>query len=261
MKYHLTKHYSGQAAEFGVSQSNLKQQVLKLKNIPPVQIPPPKNWQDFESLCCDLWAQVWNTPNIQKNGRSGQTQHGVDIFGSPSNAYGKYYGIQCKGKDNYSGSMLTLRELNSEVEKASRFLPRLECFIIATTSVKDAGIEMRAREITEENRKKGIFSVHVFGWADIVERLSEYPEVIDKYYSWAIKSNDPNEKLFESWYRDADIKNRECSIFCVSQFFINLCDHPVDLQSGWLAETVSDSSSAPGATSAQLLLTYPRTVA
>ncbi|PYE30037.1 hypothetical protein DFP83_1323, partial [Idiomarina fontislapidosi] len=31
----------------------------------------------------------------------------------------------------------------------------------------------------------------------------------------------------------------ECSIFCVSQVFINLCGHPVDLQSGWLAETVS----------------------
>ncbi len=56
-------------------------------------------------------------------------------------------------------------------------------------------------------------------------------------------------------------ERRECSIFCVSQVFINLCGHPVDLQSGWLAETVSDSSSAPGATSAQLLLTYPRTAA
>jgi len=54
---------------------------------------------------------------------------------------------------------------------------------------------------------------------------------------------------------------RECSIFCVSQVFINLCGHPVDLQSGWLAETMSGSSSAPDVTSAQLLLTYPRTVA
>ncbi|EML0203188.1 hypothetical protein ACPF38_003697 [Vibrio cholerae] len=178
-----------------------------MKNIPPVQIPPPRNWQDFENLCCDLWAQVWNDQNTQKNGRSGQAQHGVDIFGRPSNANGKYYGIQCKGKDNYSGSILAVDELNSEVEKASKFSPKIDCFIIATTSVKDAAIEMRAREITEENRKKGIFSVHVFGWPDIVDKLSEHPEIMGKYYSWAIKSNDPNEKLFESWYRDADIKN------------------------------------------------------
>lgn len=169
-----------------------------MKKTPPFQIPPPRNWQDFESLCCDLWARVWNDPNTQKNGRGGQSQHGVDIFGSPSNAYGKYYGIQCKGKDNYSESILTISELNSEVEKASNFLPSIECFIIATTSVKDAVIEMRAREITEENRKKDSFTVHVFGWADIVEKLSEHPEVMDKYYSWAVPSNDPNKKLFES---------------------------------------------------------------
>ena len=195
---------------------------MKLKNIPPVQIPPPRNWQDFESLCCDLWARVWNDPNTQKNGRSGQIQHGVDIVGSPSNAYGKNYGIQCKGKDYYSGSMLTVGELNSEVEKASKFLPRIECFIIATTSVKDAGIEIRAREITEENRKKGIFSVHVFGWADIVEKLSEHPEVMDKYYSWAIKSNDPNEKLFESWYRDSDIKNLQTNANIIPFQLLNI---------------------------------------
>lgn len=178
-----------------------------MTNIPPVQIPPPRNWQDFESLCCDLWARIWDDPNTQKNGRSGQAQHGVDIVGSPSNADGKYYGIQCKGKDNYSGSILTVSELNSETEKAEKFSPRIECFIIATTSAKDASIEMRAREITEGNRKKGIFSVHVFGWIDIVEKLSENPDIINKYYSWAINNNDPNEKLFDLWLRDADIKN------------------------------------------------------
>lgn len=178
-----------------------------MTSIPPVQIPPPQNWQDFESLCCDLWARIWNDQNTQKNGRGGQVQHGVDIYGCPSNAGGKYYGIQCKGKDNYSGSILTVGELNVEVEKASNFSPRIDCFIIATTSAKDARIERRAREITEDNRKKGSFTVHVYGWADIVEKLSEHQTVIDKYYSWAIKTNNPDEKLFESWYRDADIKN------------------------------------------------------
>lgn len=181
--------------------------MLKLTHILPVQIPPPRNWQDFESLCCDLWARIWNDPNTQKNGRSGQVQHGVDIFGAPQNACGKYYAIQCKGKDNYSGNILTINELNAEVEKAIKFSPGIECFIITTTSVKDASIELRAREISKSNRGMGLFSVHVLGWSDIVEKLFEHPDILNKYYSWLIRVNDPNEKLFEQWFRDADIHN------------------------------------------------------
>lgn len=196
--------------------------VLKLTSIPPVQIPPPRNWQDFESLCCDLWARIWNDPNTQKNGRSGQVQNGVDIIGRPSNAYDKYYGIQCKGKDTYSGSILAISELNSEVEKAVKFQPSLGHLIITTTSAKDAHIELRAREITEENRKKGLFSVSVFGWSDIVEKLSEHPDIINKYYSWATKPNGPNEKLFELWFDNADINNLKINSNTIPFLFFDI---------------------------------------
>lgn len=172
-----------------------------------MQIPPPQNWQDFESLCCDLWSRVWNDRNTQKNGRNGQSQCGVDIVGRPSNSSGKYHGIQCKGKDNYSSNIITIGELEEEVAKASKFSPCIESFLIATTSRKDVHIEKRAREITEENRKKGLFSVHVFGWADIVGMLSEYPDVLNKYYSWATKINDPNQVFFDFWLVNADVKN------------------------------------------------------
>ena len=30
------------------------------------QIAPPKNWQDFEDLCADLWAKIWNDPTLIK---------------------------------------------------------------------------------------------------------------------------------------------------------------------------------------------------
>lgn len=69
-----------------------------MTNIAQFQIPPPQNWQDFESLCCDLWAQIWNDENTKKHGRSGQPQNGIDIYGYPLNAQGGCYGIQCKKK-------------------------------------------------------------------------------------------------------------------------------------------------------------------
>src|SRR5690554_5863098 len=52
-----------------------------------------------------------------------------------------------------------------------------------------------------------------------------------------------------------------CSIFCVSQVFIGLYDHPVDHRSGCSVATASGSSFAQDATIAQTPLTYPRKAA
>ncbi len=60
-----------------------------------LQIPPPSNWQDFENLCCDLWRAIWKDPNTQKNGRQGQSQNGVDIYGRPE-LREKWAGVQSK---------------------------------------------------------------------------------------------------------------------------------------------------------------------
>ncbi|QTR48966.1 restriction endonuclease [Candidatus Thiothrix anitrata] len=115
-----------------------------------MQIPPPQNWQDFESLCWDLWTHIWQDNNTQKNGRAGQPQHGVDIYGTSYTTSKDSCGVQCKGKDIYNNKILTTKELNEEVEKAKNFKPKLHQFIIATTAPKDTKIEQQAREITEK---------------------------------------------------------------------------------------------------------------
>lgn len=69
----------------------------------------PVNWQDFESLCKKLWGEIWHCPSIKKNGRQGQSQNGVDIYGIPAGET-DYFGIQCKGKDDYTKAQLTETE-------------------------------------------------------------------------------------------------------------------------------------------------------
>ncbi|MCP4555122.1 MAG: hypothetical protein GY836_06840 [Herbaspirillum sp.] len=44
-----------------------------------IRLPPLRNWQDFEDLCCDLWRRLWNDPTAIKHGRQGQPQQGVDV--------------------------------------------------------------------------------------------------------------------------------------------------------------------------------------
>jgi hypothetical protein len=152
-----------------------------------MQIPPPLNWQDFETLCCDLWRRIWKDQLTQKHGRQGQPQQGVDIFGKP-NGGEKWAGAQCKGKDNYSEKSLSETELNAEVAKARNFYPTLSEFVIATTTPRDANLQELARKITTDQLKQGLFSVTIYFWDDIKDRLGEFPDVIGIHYPQLLNS-------------------------------------------------------------------------
>jgi hypothetical protein len=129
---------------------------------------PPNDPTAFESLCLDLWRAIWEDPNAQKNGRSGQPQAGVDVFGQHQ---GKWAGVQCKQKDGLLWSKVTVKELEAEVKAAKQFTPPLLEFILATTGPRDAKVQKRAREFTEEHKQQGLFSVVVWSWDDIWPEL------------------------------------------------------------------------------------------
>lgn len=144
------------------------------------QLRKPENWQDFESLCKKLWGEIWQCAEIKKNGRSGQNQMGVDIYGIPKGER-DYYGIQCKGKDDYSHKKLTQAEIINEIEDAKKFKPVLKKLYLATTATKDSLIEEFVRERNVEHQSKGLFEVHLFSWEDIVDLIDENKETHDWY--------------------------------------------------------------------------------
>jgi len=163
----------------------------------------PENWQDFESLCKKLWGEIWECSEIKKNGRSGQKQHGVDVYGIP-NGEDQYYGIQCKGKDDYTNSTLTEKEIDTEIEKAKTFQPDLKKFYFTTTVNKDSSIEEYVRLKDIENRKLSLFEIHLFCWEDIVDLIEENKITHDWYvkkinfktqYSVSVKFQDDSERL------------------------------------------------------------------
>ena len=72
-----------------------------------------------------MWGEIWKREEtIQRNGRQGQKQDGVDVYGMPQGT-ACYYGIQCKGKDEYTHAQLTKNEINREIEKARGLLSLL----------------------------------------------------------------------------------------------------------------------------------------
>jgi hypothetical protein len=128
-----------------------------------LDLPPPSHWQDFENLCRDLWSRLWNDPDAQKHGRSGQPQAGVDVYGRPERGK-EWAGVQCKLKSTLAEDLLTPKEVEAESEKARTFQPPLSRLTIATTGPSDVKLQETARRLT----KAGPFPVSVASWSDIV---------------------------------------------------------------------------------------------
>lgn len=145
------------------------------------QFPAPADWQAFERLCFDLFKRLWRDQNTQFNGRSGQPQAGVDVYGE-SREDGRLNGVQCKGRDGGYGASLTVAELRSEVEKAKTFVPSLDVFILATTAPNDVRILAEARELKKAHRAAGLFDVEVYAWDTLKQHATDYPDILQKHF-------------------------------------------------------------------------------
>ncbi|MEE8585705.1 MAG: hypothetical protein V3T83_12740 [Acidobacteriota bacterium] len=67
------------------------------------------------------------------------------------------------------------------MKKAKDFEPFLSEYILATSGPRSAHTQQLARQISEQHRKEGLFSVHVYGWEDIVDRLSDFSDLYSAY--------------------------------------------------------------------------------
>lgn len=140
-------------------------------------IPKPTNWDDFEKKMLVLAQSELKDRTAQRNGRSGQKQAGIDVFGNRNGDPNLPFGIQCKQKLQ---NAVTERELRREAKSALSFKPRPPVeFILATTAPRDQAIQAVARTITEEYRRDGIhMHVAVWGWEDIEERVSQHGDAL-----------------------------------------------------------------------------------
>lgn len=138
--------------------------------------PPPTSWDEFEKICRDSFGTRWSNPNLVRHGRQGQTQNGVDIYGSDN--HGIPIGIQCK---NTIGS-ITKAIINTEVENAENFTPALKMLYIATTCTADVRIQQHLRDLSATRIKQGNFGVEVVFWGDIFQDLCRDQLLAFKHY-------------------------------------------------------------------------------
>lgn len=161
----------------------------------PTEIPPPRGGDAFEDLILALFREVWRDPNIKLRGRSGQGQHGIDVYGEDLFGGTGHTGIQCKqhGLATPVTDRALVEEMRNEVAKAKGFRPALKRFVFATTARRSTTLQQEASDLTEQHKQHGLFAVEVLGWEDIEDLLRRHPDVLTWY--WNERSKDPGPRL------------------------------------------------------------------
>lgn len=140
-----------------------------------MEIPKPKDWQDFERLV-ESYARInWPGRIVTLFGGVGQEQHGVDIY--IKDTKGHYIGIQCKRVVR-----LTYNLIEKEIEKAKNFKPVLKYYFIATSSSRNAALQEKVNILNSQHTEKGLFSVDIIFWEDIIGLIVSDNKAFERHY-------------------------------------------------------------------------------
>jgi hypothetical protein len=158
-------------------------------------VPTPKSWDEFEDIALAAAKLRWNSSDFYRNGRPGQKQDGVDIWGHDDD--NRHIGVQCK--NTVDG--ISLSTVKDEVANAGTFRPKLDRLYVATTAKRDAILQEAVREISGQRAKAGLFKVDVLFWDDICQDLAKNDEIFFRHYPQFRHGTDPitehDKKLFD----------------------------------------------------------------
>jgi hypothetical protein len=143
-----------------------------------------------------MFRAIYGDLNAQKNGRTGQPQSGVDVYGR--NEQGALIGIQCKrldetgpGGELLPGGVLTAALIATEIANAETFKPALRQFVIGTTAKNDEAMQREVRLVDEARRTQGKFGVNVWYWDFYNGWLNNNVDLQKWYYNDILHARQP----------------------------------------------------------------------
>lgn len=228
------------------------------------------NSSSFQDLITDLFNAKYNSNSYIQLGRSGQKQHGIDVFSNQDSTV-----IQCKHRNNLNSVSSIVKDLKKElkedVKKAAQSDIAFNHFILVSTYRHDAELQHYAIELRDQFKYS--FNISYIGWDEIIKWLIQLPEIYMRYFkhfdlpfipielfSVAIDSNNcswesisDNENTF---YRDQSSDKPESPILDFS--FINHLDRTIVLKSVrlWVKSLYSGFSGVPKPTLLESSTTY-----
>lgn len=115
--------------------------------------PRPKSEDEWEDMVLDAMRVRWRDPNAYRNGRRGQRQNGVDIFGT---SIAGHVGAQAKNKEQ-----VTEAEALREIAEADNFRPAFMGYFFVIGGPRDVAFQEFLRILSSNRVAHGLFPVHV----------------------------------------------------------------------------------------------------
>ena len=155
-----------------------------MSNLIDSHLPRPVNGEAFESIVVDYCNLRFNKKS-SKYGRSGQIQHGVDIFFDAGD--GSHCAIQCK---NFIAG-ISYEKISNEIEKTKNYPHKINQYIITTTAPRDKSLQ---DEVSNYNSKPDrSFYLEIVYWDEIASKLIESLPTLRKHFpDLFINSTEPS---------------------------------------------------------------------
>jgi hypothetical protein len=138
--------------------------------------PVPKSEDEWEDMVLDAMRLRWGDADARRNGRRGQRQNGVDVYGrhisKEENA-----GAQAKNTETITEAII-----RDEISKAETFIPSLDRYYLAVSGPRDSDLEKRVRLLSESRKTIGRFPVEVLFFDDICHEICARPDLVAKHW-------------------------------------------------------------------------------
>jgi hypothetical protein len=127
-------------------------------------------------MVLDAMRLRWGDADARRNGRRGQRQNGVDIYGRDMSTK-ENAGAQAKNSET-----ITEATIHDEISKAETFIPPLGKYYFALSGPRDSDVEKLVRLLSDSREATGRFSVEILFFDDICQEICARPDLVAKHW-------------------------------------------------------------------------------
>ena len=166
------------------------------------RLPPISNEITFEEFVCDALQSDQRFDSLNRLGRKGQKQFGIDILGTLSES-GQMVAIQCKCTN--PNRIPKIKVIREELERADREGLKLSYYIWAHTGSKCARLEADLVTLSQERQQQGKSSVLILAWDDLTRIAVSHQTLLQRYFPDFVLTIFPERQRRITYWRSSQI--------------------------------------------------------